>query len=75
MIMSEISTILKNLVLGQVGTDQERLWLALDLGLQLEEIIHLSDVCGQDLTVALEQAHEVEGVISGFLFVEQFELG
>ena len=75
MIMSEMSTLFKNLVLGQVGTDQERLRLALDSILQSEEIIHLSDVSGQDLTVALEQAHEVEGVISGFLFVEQFELG
>ena len=69
MIMSEMSTLFKNLVLGQVGTDQERLRLALDLIVQLTEIIHLSDVCGQDLTVALEHANEVEGVISGFLFV------
>ena len=74
MIMIAVSILFKNLVLGQFGTDQEGLWLALDLGLHFEEIIHLSVVCGKDLTVALEQALEVEGVFSGFLFVEQFEL-
>ena len=74
MIMSEMSTLFKNLVLGQESTDQERLRLVLDLILQLEEIINLSDVCGQDLTVALEHAHKVEGLISGFHFVVQFEL-